>query len=154
RRSTETAMVTILTESGEHAVAGAEAASEALWCHARVAETVTGWGAKPEGLDQGPTCVPLPTGTIGAGAVIGAGSLGNGAIPPDVLAVGVPARVVRTLDAPRRARHGVTMGVKSFSRPGCSTAAHGTSSHSSRHVVIAGGGVAGLASALILGRPV
>src|SRR5215475_532224 len=35
-------MVTILTESGEHAVAGAEASGEAL-CH-------------------GPTCVPIPAG--------------------------------------------------------------------------------------------
>jgi hypothetical protein len=58
----ETIMVTILTESGEHAVAGAEASGEALWCPAQDAEAATGWDAKPEGLCRGSTCVPLPVG--------------------------------------------------------------------------------------------
>ena len=55
-------MVTILSESGEHAAAGAEVSGEALWCEAREAYLATGWEAKPEGLCQGSTCVPLPAG--------------------------------------------------------------------------------------------
>jgi hypothetical protein len=55
-------MVTILSESGEHAVAGAEASGEELWCRAREALLTTGWEAKPEGLCHGPTCIPIPAG--------------------------------------------------------------------------------------------
>jgi hypothetical protein len=56
------AMVTILSESGQHAVVGAEASGETLWCPAREAQAATGWEAKPEGFCQGPTCVPIPAG--------------------------------------------------------------------------------------------
>jgi hypothetical protein len=55
-------MVTLLTESGEYEVSGAEASAEVLWCPAGLAEQATGWVAKPEGLCQGPACVPLPAG--------------------------------------------------------------------------------------------
>jgi hypothetical protein len=54
-------MVTLLTESGEHEVTG-EASIGDLWCSAHDAERATGWVAKPEGLCQGPVCVPLPAG--------------------------------------------------------------------------------------------
>ncbi|MEW6073248.1 MAG: acetyltransferase [Planctomycetota bacterium] len=40
----------------------------------------------------------LPGAHIGAGAVIGAGSVVAGAIPPECVAVGVPARVVKRYD--------------------------------------------------------
>jgi hypothetical protein len=55
-------MVTLLTETGEHEVAGVEPSTTALWCTAREAEEATGWVAKPEGLCRGPVCVPLPAG--------------------------------------------------------------------------------------------
>ena len=55
-------MVTLLTESGEHDVKGAEASTETLWCPAPEALRATGWEAKPEGLCKGPVCVPLPAG--------------------------------------------------------------------------------------------
>jgi hypothetical protein len=55
-------MVTLLTESGEHEVAGAEASTGALWVSANDARRATGWEAKPEGLCKGEICVPLPAG--------------------------------------------------------------------------------------------
>lgn len=55
-------MVTLLTETGEHEIAGVEASTEALWCSATEALQATGWTAKPEGLCKGEVCVPLPAG--------------------------------------------------------------------------------------------
>jgi len=55
-------MVTLLTETGEYELAGAEPSTEALWCSANDALQATGWAAKPEGLCKGEICVPLPGG--------------------------------------------------------------------------------------------
>jgi hypothetical protein len=55
-------MVTLLTETGEYELAGAEPSTEALWCSANDALQATGWAAKPEGLCKGEICVPLPAG--------------------------------------------------------------------------------------------
>jgi len=55
-------MVTLLTETGEHEIAGVEASTAALWCSATAALEATGWAAKPEGLCKGDVCVPLPAG--------------------------------------------------------------------------------------------
>ena len=55
-------MVTVLTESNEWPVPGAEASGDALWLPAREAEVATGWALKPQGLCRGEVCVPLPAG--------------------------------------------------------------------------------------------
>ena len=55
-------MTTLLTESGEHEVTGAEASTAALWVSANDALQAAGWVAKPEGLCKGEICVPLPAG--------------------------------------------------------------------------------------------
>jgi len=58
-------MVTVLTETGEFAVPGAEASRDVLWLAGRDAESATGWQVKPEGLCRGELCVPLPAGREG-----------------------------------------------------------------------------------------
>jgi len=55
-------MVTLLTESGEHAVPAAQGGGDALWCPLRDAETATGFVVKPQGLCKDEICVPLPAG--------------------------------------------------------------------------------------------
>ena len=49
-------MTTVLSETGEHAVA----ASDGLWLTAADAERATGWTLKPEGMCRDDLCVPLP----------------------------------------------------------------------------------------------
>jgi maltose O-acetyltransferase len=53
-----------------------------------------------DGVWVGACVTLLPGARVGAGSVIGAGSLVVGAIPPGVLAVGRPARVLRRLEDP------------------------------------------------------
>lgn len=54
-------MVEIITETATAEVTG-RAEGEALWLDAAAAERATGWTLKPEGLCQGPVCVPVPKG--------------------------------------------------------------------------------------------
>ena len=51
----------------------------------------------------------LPGVTIGSGSTIGAGSVVTHDIPPNVLAFGVPCRVVREFSPDEKANHGGTM---------------------------------------------
>ena len=44
-------------------------------------------------------CVVMPGVTVGAGAVVACGAVVTHDVPPDVLVAGVPARVIRQLDA-------------------------------------------------------
>ena len=46
----------------------------------------------------GANVIILPGSKVGSGSVIGAGSIVRGEIPPNVLAAGVPAKVIRKLD--------------------------------------------------------
>ena len=46
----------------------------------------------------GAHCVFLPGARVGAGSVIGSGSIVTGEIPPDVVAIGVPAKPVKSVD--------------------------------------------------------
>jgi hypothetical protein len=55
-------MVTLLSEAGEFAVAGARAEGDACWVPEDEAAAITGWVRKPEGLCRDERCVPLPPG--------------------------------------------------------------------------------------------
>lgn len=55
--------------------------------------------------------IVLPGARIGSGSVIGAGSIVSGEIPPNCLAVGCPARVIRHLDRAARALEGGPLAV-------------------------------------------
>jgi hypothetical protein len=55
-------MVTVVTDEGEAALAGAEPARGQLWLSAADAASATGWTLKPEGLCRDDRCVPLPPG--------------------------------------------------------------------------------------------
>jgi hypothetical protein len=53
-------MITLLHEQREAHLPSGRAQGESLWLDAAELEAVTGWAWKPEGLCQGPICVPLP----------------------------------------------------------------------------------------------
>lgn len=53
-------MTTLLSDRGAAEVASARADGDALWVPSADLEAATGWELKPEGLCQGPICVPLP----------------------------------------------------------------------------------------------
>ena len=55
-------MVTLLTDRGEQAVAGARVEGERLWLTPSDLEAATGWELQPEGFCHGGACVPLPAG--------------------------------------------------------------------------------------------
>ncbi len=55
-------MITLLTETGEHAVPHARAEGEHLWLSPADLEAATGWSSRPEGLCRGSVCVPIPAG--------------------------------------------------------------------------------------------
>jgi hypothetical protein len=55
-------MITLLTETGEHAFPTARAEGERLWISATDLEAATGWSSRPEGLCRGTVCVPIPAG--------------------------------------------------------------------------------------------
>jgi acetyltransferase-like isoleucine patch superfamily enzyme len=46
----------------------------------------------------GAHCVLLPGATVGAGSVVGTGSIVTGKIPPGVVAVGAPAKPIKTVE--------------------------------------------------------
>jgi acetyltransferase-like isoleucine patch superfamily enzyme len=46
----------------------------------------------------GAHCVLLPGATVGAGSVIGTGSIVTGKIPPGVVAIGAPAKPIKTVE--------------------------------------------------------
>ena len=53
-------MITLLHEQRETHVPSGCGQGDALWLDATELEAATGWSWKPEGLCQGPGCVPLP----------------------------------------------------------------------------------------------
>jgi len=52
----------------------------------------------------GAHCILLPGAKVGAGSVVGSGSTVTGEIPPGVVAVGVPARPIKTVEEYTRAK--------------------------------------------------
>lgn len=67
----------------------------------------------------------LPGAHIGRGAVIGTHSVVRGHIPPRTLAAGVPARVVRYLDAPEHTEAGAEPDTEAGAEPDTEAAAEG-----------------------------
>jgi hypothetical protein len=58
-------MVTVLTDTGEIEVAGAQRERDRLWLTEAELEAATGWSLRPEGLCRGDVCVPIPPGRAG-----------------------------------------------------------------------------------------
>lgn len=52
--------ITVLHAQRTTALPDAAADGEGLWADAAAVEAATGWQWKPEGLCQGPVCLPLP----------------------------------------------------------------------------------------------
>ena len=55
-------MTTLLTETAEIEVAGAQVEGERLWLSPADLEAAAGWALEPEGLCRGAVCVPIPPG--------------------------------------------------------------------------------------------
>jgi len=64
--------------------------------HGRVVAPVT----VGDGVWIGTRALVLPGVEIGAGAVVAAGSVVTGSVPPDTVVAGVPAKVLRSLEGP------------------------------------------------------
>lgn len=67
--------------------------------HRRVGNLIASPIVIQDGVWLGARCIVLPGVTIGKGAVVAAGAVVTKNVPPNSLVAGVPARVIRELDA-------------------------------------------------------
>jgi sugar O-acyltransferase (sialic acid O-acetyltransferase NeuD family) len=68
------------------------------FCNLSPGVHVSGGVRLEEGVDVGTGAVVLPGKRVGRGSTLGAGAVVTADVPPRSVAVGVPARVVRTMD--------------------------------------------------------